>query len=118
MVKYSGNHLYDLVLYFVWLNSLDTKSSTTGTAIFLDCRPTQEELAVWQRVQEVLQSSATILRELHQYKGAANEIREVRGLCSMHCYKQSFNLNWNLNGSQTLALHPPVWNTTTWDVWK
>ena len=49
-----------------------------------DAEPTERELAVWQRVESVLKYANSILYELHQYKGAANEIREVSEMCSLN----------------------------------
>ena len=46
-------------------------------SLSIDAEPTERELAVWQRVESVLKYANSILYELHQYKGAANEIREV-----------------------------------------
>ena len=42
-----------------------------------DCQPTESEQDVWCKVDQVLQCTNNILNELQQYKGAANEIREV-----------------------------------------
>lgn len=44
---------------------------------FENCQPTENELGVWSQVRHVLQYTTTILRELQQYKGAANEIRDA-----------------------------------------
>ena len=42
-----------------------------------DAQPTERELQVWTRVESVLKYANSILYELHQYKGASNEIRDV-----------------------------------------
>lgn len=47
-----------------------------------DAQPTNEELETYREVQCVLQDAKQILHELQQYKGAGNEIREVKNkLC-------------------------------------
>ena len=43
----------------------------------VDVQPTEAELPVWTRVEAILKYSDTVLYELQQYKGAANEIRDV-----------------------------------------
>ena len=45
--------------------------------IIVDAQPTERELPVWSRVESVLKYANSILYELHQYKGASNEIRDV-----------------------------------------
>ncbi len=45
-----------------------------------DARPTERELTVWSHVESVLKYANSILYELHQYKGASNEIRDVSTL--------------------------------------
>ncbi len=42
-----------------------------------DAEPTEHELEVWTQVRQVLQYADSTLLNLQQYKGAANEIREV-----------------------------------------
>lgn len=46
----------------------------------LDAQPTEEEREVWKQVDLVLQDSESILMGLREYKGASQEIRDVRNL--------------------------------------
>ena len=46
-------------------------------SVCVDVQPTEAELPVWTRVEAILKYSDTVLYELQQYKGAANEIRDV-----------------------------------------
>ena len=45
-----------------------------------DAQPTEEECQVWNQVDLVLQDSESILMGLREYKGASQEIRDVRTL--------------------------------------
>ena len=49
----------------------------------VDAQPTEAEKPVWNQVQERLLYAQTILLELHHYKGATNEIRQVGSFCSL-----------------------------------
>ena len=44
----------------------------------LDAQPTEGEREVWNQVNSVLQDSENILQGLQAYKGAGQEIRDVR----------------------------------------
>lgn len=44
----------------------------------LDAQPTEGECEVWNQVNAVLQDSESILSGLQAYKGAGQEIRDVR----------------------------------------
>lgn len=44
----------------------------------LDAQPTDGEREVWNQVNSVLQESESILGGLQSYKGAGQEIRDVR----------------------------------------
>lgn len=44
----------------------------------LDAQPTEEEREVWEQVDVVLKDAKGILDELQAYKGAGQEIREVK----------------------------------------
>lgn len=48
----------------------------------LDAQPTEGEREVWNQVNSVLQDSESILSGLQAYKGAGQEIRDVRNCCS------------------------------------
>lgn len=50
----------------------------------LDAQPTEEEREVWNQVNSVLQDSESILMGLQAYKGAGQEIRDVRNLSSVY----------------------------------
>ncbi|XP_064604138.1 LOW QUALITY PROTEIN: CYFIP-related Rac1 interactor B-like [Liolophura sinensis] len=55
-------------------------SPNKNVDIFVDfenAQPTEAELPVYTRVQEVLQHAADIQTQMRQYKGAGNEIREA-----------------------------------------
>lgn len=45
---------------------------------FADAQPTEAEREVWDQVDVVLKDAKGILDELQAYKGAGQEIREVR----------------------------------------
>lgn len=47
----------------------------------LDAQPTDGEREVWNQVNAVLQDSESMLSDLQSYKGAGQEIREVRYPC-------------------------------------
>lgn len=46
--------------------------------MFVDAQPTEGEREVWNQVNSVLQDSESILTGLQAYKGAGQEIRDVR----------------------------------------
>ena len=48
-----------------------------NSSFALDASPTDNELPVYEEVEEVLNRSADILKELEEYRGAGEEIREV-----------------------------------------
>lgn len=50
----------------------------------LDAQPTEGEREVWNQVNSVLQDSESILMGLQAYKGAGQEIRDVRNLSSVY----------------------------------
>lgn len=51
-------------------------------SVFLsDAQPTDREREVWNQVNAVLQESESILSGLQAYKGAGQEIRDVRLPC-------------------------------------
>ena len=54
--------------------------------IIVDAQPTERELPVWSRVESVLKYANSILYELHQYKGASNEIRDVSSFTHEFAY--------------------------------
>ena len=45
--------------------------------LLLDANPTEAEKEVFEVIREVLSLAPEILRELEQYKGASEEIRDV-----------------------------------------
>lgn len=51
-----------------------------GSVCSSDAQPTEEEREVWNQVDLVLQDSESILMGLREYKGASQEIRDVRTL--------------------------------------
>lgn len=55
----------------------DTSAKTDIFVDFENAQPTQHELPTWQSVEGVLKLTDGVLREMQQYKGAANEIREA-----------------------------------------
>lgn len=56
----------------------------------LDAQPTEGEREVWNQVNSVLQDSENILSGLQAYKGAGQEIRDVRNIQN-HTHTQKFN---------------------------
>lgn len=50
----------------------------------LDAQPTEEEREVWNQVNSVLQDSENILSGLQAYKGAGQEIRDVKNMLTPH----------------------------------
>lgn len=50
----------------------------------LDAQPTEGEREVWNQVNSVLQDSENILSGLQAYKGAGQEIRDVRKKSTVH----------------------------------
>lgn len=50
----------------------------------VDAQPTEEEREVYNQVDLVLQDSESILMGLREYKGASQEIRDVRNLEPPH----------------------------------
>lgn len=64
----------------------DLSSSRVSRLCFclLDAQPTEEEREVWNQVDLVLQDSESILMGLREYKGASQEIRDVRNLQPLH----------------------------------
>lgn len=59
-------------------------SSTIVCVCVLDAQPTEEEREVWNQVNAVLQDSESILLGLQAYKGAGQEIRDVRNISLIH----------------------------------
>lgn len=53
---------------------------SSGSVCSSDAQPTEEEQEVWNQVDLVLQDSESILMGLREYKGASQEIRDVRNL--------------------------------------
>lgn len=59
---------------------LPRRGSHSGSCLCLDAQPTEEEREVWNQVDLVLRDSESILMGLREYKGASQEIRDVRNL--------------------------------------
>lgn len=47
---------------------------------YLDAQPTDGEREIWNQVNAVLQDSESMLSDLQSYKGAGQEIRDVRSI--------------------------------------
>lgn len=55
-------------------------------ASLADASPTDNEMPVYEEAEEVLNRSAEILKELEEYKGAGEEIREVSDSRGFHSH--------------------------------
>lgn len=72
----------------------------------LDAQPTEEEREVWNQVNAVLQDSESILLGLQAYKGAGQEIRDVRHI-SPSTQPAHVSLRTSINATIHTFLAPP-----------
>ena len=47
-------------------------------------QPTEAEMTTWQKINPIVSQMCNVLEELSSYKGAVNEIREVKLICTFY----------------------------------